>query len=147
MSVVTRLSTLRHVPPRDSDPLPLQPPRDPPTRPTPAPAWVAFATAWLGLIMLGLSIVFIFLPGSQQPREELERLREYSPADRFLPWPLYGITVTLFLGIVVLWQMRKEPRPLPDALVAQRAQAWVGIVLALIATVIIYVWVGLFGPR
>jgi hypothetical protein len=105
------------------------------------------ATAWLGLIMLIASIAFIFLPGSRQPREELERLREYSPADRFLPWPLYGITLTLFLGIVVLWQMRREPRPLPDALVAQRVQAWVGITLALIATVIIYVWVGLFGPR
>jgi hypothetical protein len=43
--------------------------------------------------------------------------------------------------------MRKEPRPLPDALVAQRVQAWVGIALALVATVVIYTWVGFRGPR
>jgi hypothetical protein len=129
--------------------LPLRPVDDVPrpAKPTPAPAWVALATAWLGLVMLVTSVVFIFLPGSTSPREELEHLRKYSFADRFLPLPLYGITFALFLGIVVLWQMRKEPRPLPDALVAQRVQAWAGIVLALFATVIIYVWVGLRGPR
>jgi len=97
--------------------------------------------------MLALSIVFIFLPGSASPVEELEHLRRYSLADRFLPLPIYGITVALFLGIVVLWQMRGEARPLPDALVAQRAQAWVGIALALAATVVIYTWVGFRGPR
>ena len=112
------------VPPRlDDSPLPLRPVEDPPraSKPTPAPAWVALATAWLGLIMLIASVAFIFLPGSQSPREELENLREYSLADRFLP--------------------------LPDALVAQRVQAWVGIVLALVATVVIYTWVGFRGPR
>jgi|SRR5688572_14689760 hypothetical protein len=115
-------------------------------RPTPAPPWLALLTAWLGLVMLVASVVFVFLPGSRRPREELERLEPYSLADRFLPLPVYGITVALFLGIVVLWQMRREPRPLPDALVAQRVQAWVGIVLALAATVVIYTWVGLRGP-
>ena len=108
---------------------------------------MALAAAWLGLVMLVASAVFVFLPGSTSPREELEHLRQYSFADRFLPLPLYGITAALFLGIVVLWQMRREPRPLPDALVAQRVQAWVGILLALVATVFIYVWVGLRGPR
>ncbi|WP_428940234.1 hypothetical protein [Fontivita pretiosa] len=115
-------------------------------RPTPTPAWVPLLTAWLGLIMLVASIVLIFLPGSVNPREELEHAREYSAADRFLPVPIYGIALTLFLGIVVLWQMRKEPRPLPAALVNQRVQAWVGIVLALLGAVLIYVWVGLRGP-
>jgi hypothetical protein len=115
-------------------------------RPTPTPAWVPLLTAWLGLIMLVASIVLIFLPSSVNPREELEHAREYSAADRFLPVPIYGIALTLFLGIVVLWQMRKEPRPLPAALVNQRVQAWVGIVLALLGAVLIYVWVGLRGP-
>ena len=46
--------------------------------------------------------------------------------------------VIAFVAIVVLWQMRREPRPLPDAMVAQRVQAWVGIVLALIGIVIFY---------
>jgi hypothetical protein len=133
----------------DDDPLPLRPaePYSPPSRPTPAPPWVALLTAWLGLTMLIAAIVFPFLPGSHDPRAELEHARPYSLADKFLPVPMYGITVALFLGIVVLRQMRKEPRPLPDSLVAQRVQAWVGIALALIATVILYVYIGLRGPR
>jgi len=126
------------------------PPIDPPApakRPTPAPAWVALAAAWAGLLMLVASVIFIFLPGSVNARAELEHSRAYSTADRFLPLPIYGTTVAMFLGIVVLWQMRKEPRPLPPAMVAQRVQSWVGIVLALAGAVVIYVWVGLRGPR
>lgn len=129
---------------------PTLPPLDddgPPARPTPAPAWVALLAAWAGLLMLVASIVFVFLPGSVDPRAELERTRAYSPADRFLPLPIYGTTVAMFLGIVVLWQMRKEPRPLPPALVAQLTQAWVGLVLAAIGATVIYVWVYFRGPR
>lgn len=96
--------------------------------------------------MLIASIVFVFLPGSADPRAELEGSRPYSAADRFLPLPIYGVTVALFLGIIVLWQMRKEPRPLPGALVAQRLQAWAGIVLALLGAALIYVWVFFRGP-
>ncbi|HYO10367.1 MAG TPA: hypothetical protein VER17_15465 [Tepidisphaeraceae bacterium] len=87
-----------------------------------------------------------FLPGSRDPRAELEQLRPYSAADRFIPVPLYAATVALFLAIVVLWQMRREPRPLPVALAAQRVQAWVGIVLALAGAAVVYAWVGLRGP-
>ena len=118
----------------------------PERRPTAAPAWVALLAAWLGLIMLIASIVFVFLPGSVDPRAELEHRRAYSVADRFLPVPMYGIAAALFAGIIVLWQMRKEPRPLSEALVAQRVQAWVGIVLALIGAIVIYVWVAVRGP-
>jgi hypothetical protein len=107
---------------------------------------VALLAAWAGLLMLIASIVFTLLPGSVDPRGELERARPYSAADRFLPLPIYGVTVALFLGIVVLWQMRKEPRPLAGALAAQRVQAWVGIVLALLGAVVIYGWVALRGP-
>ena len=118
----------------------------PEKRPTPAPPWVALLAAWAGLFMLAASAVFILLPGSVDPRAELEHARRYAPADRFLPLPIYGIAVALFLGIVVLWQMRKEPRPLHAALAAQRVQAWVGIGLALAAAVVIYAWVALRGP-
>ena len=79
------------------------------------------------------------------------------PATRFLrrhKWPpalaasvVLLTFIALFAGIIVLWQMRKEPRPLPEALVAQRVQAWVGIVLALLAAVIIYGYVAIFGPK
>jgi hypothetical protein len=116
-------------------------------RPTPAPAWVAQLAAWAGRLMLALSVVFVFLPGSVDPRRELEHAKPFSPADRFLPLPIYGIAVALFLGIVVLWQMRKEPRPLPGPMVAQRVQAWVGIVLALLGACVIYGWVAFRGPR
>ena len=130
----------------DSD-LPLKPPAEP-VRHTLAPPWVALLTAWLGLIMLIASIVFIFLPGSINPRQELEHQRPYSLADRFLPFPIYGITFVLFLGWWgVLRQMRSEPRPLPQSLVNQRVQAWTGIILALIGAVVIYTWVGFRGPR
>ncbi len=134
---------------RDDSPLPLRPPEpdDAASHPTPAPPWVALLAAWLGLIMLIAAVAFPFLPGSRDPRAELEHAKPYSLADKLLPVPMYGVTVVLFLGIVVLWQMRKEPRPLDSALVAQRVQAWTGIALALLATVILYVYVALRGPR
>ena len=115
--------------------------------PTPAPAWVALAAAWTGLLMLAASVVFVFLPGSTDPVAELEHRAQYSFADRFLPVPIYGVTIAMFLGIVVLWQMRKEPRPLPDAMVAQRVQAWVGLILGLLGAAVIYIHVALRGPR
>src|SRR5690349_4037441 len=117
--------------PRDED-LPLRPPPDAPRRPTPAPAWVALVAAWVGLLTLIAAIVFLSLPGSRDPKAELEHLRAYSFADRFLPLPIYASAIGLFLGIVVVWQMRKEPRPLADGFVAQRVQAYAGIVLSLI---------------
>jgi hypothetical protein len=132
---------------RDDSSLPLRTPGPEPTRPTPAPPWVALLAAWLGLLMLIAAIVLPFLPGSRDPRAELEHAKPYSIADRFIPVPMYGVTVAIFLGIVVLWQMRKEPRPLPDALLAQRVQACVGIALALLATIILYIYVALNGPR
>jgi hypothetical protein len=122
-------------------------PPGPAKRPTPAPAWVALAAARLGLLMLIASVVFTLLPAGRHPVEELERLRPYSIADRFLPVPIYGITLAMFVGIVVLWQMRKEPRPLPGPMVAQRLQAWVGIVLSFLGAVVIYVYVAFRGPR
>jgi hypothetical protein len=128
-------------------PLPLRPPGLAPRRPTVAPAWVAFLAVWLGVLVLIASIVFIFLPGTRDPRGELTHRVPYSIADRFLPVPIYGIAVSLFFGIVVLWQMRREPRPLPDALMMQRVQAWVGIALSLIAATFVYVYVALHGPR
>lgn len=120
---------------------------DPPPRPRLAPPWVALLAAWLGLFTLIASAIVPFLPGSRDPRAELQKLRPYSLADKLIPLPLYACAVALFLGIVVLWQMRREPRPLPDALVAQRVQAWVGIILSLLGALIIYVHVALSGPR
>jgi hypothetical protein len=124
-----------------SDDLPLRPPPEP-RQTTPAPAWLALVAAWFGLIMLVASVVFVFLPGTRHPRAELEHAAPYSIADRFLPVPMYGTTVAMFMGIIVLWQMRKLPRPLPDALVMQRLQAWAGIVLALLAAAIVYIDIG-----
>ena len=135
------------MPPDDfRSPLPPPDPPEAPPRPTPAPPWVALLSAWLGLLTLLASAFLPLLPGSRDPRAELQNLRPYSLADRFIPIPLYACAVALFLGIVVLWQMRREPRPLPDALVAQRVQAWAGIVLALLGAGIIYAWVALRGP-
>src|SRR5437764_92107 len=104
------------MPDRNSNsPLPLKPPPDAPPPPTPAPAWLALLSAWLGVIVLIAAVVFIFLPGTHDPRAELTHRAPYSLADRFLPVPIYGVTISLFIAIIVLWQMRKEPRPLPDA--------------------------------
>ena len=130
-------------------PLPLRAPQEIPKRPPPtlAPPWVALLTAWLGILMLLASIIFVFLPGTRNPRAELEHQTPYSVADRFLPVPIYGIAVVLFLGIVVIWQMRKEARPLADGLRMQRTQAWTGIALALVSAIVIYVHVAFHGPR
>ncbi|MGH7179896.1 MAG: hypothetical protein ACREJC_21145 [Tepidisphaeraceae bacterium] len=111
-------------------------PLDPPTG---APAWVALVAAWVGLLSLGGAIVFVLLPGSRSPRAELERLSEYSPADRFVPVPLYGGTIAIFLGIVVMWQARRLARPLPEALRSQRVQACVGIALGILAACVVYI--------
>lgn len=132
--------------PTDSDELPRLDPNGPPP-PRLAPPIVALLAAWLGLLTLIAAIAFPFLPGSRDPRAELQHLRPYSFADRFLPFPIYGSVVAMFLGIVVLYQMRREPRPLEQALFAQRVQAWVGIVLALIGAAVIYLYLGLRGPR
>jgi hypothetical protein len=132
---------------RDEFRSPLPPLQDPPPPPRLAPAWVGLLSAWLGLVVLASSLVVPFLPGTRDPRAELEHLTPYSAADRFLPVPLYGSAVAIFLGVVVLWQMRREPRPLPEALVAQRVQAWAGIVLALLGAAALYGFVALHGPR
>lgn len=127
------------------DPLPLEPPADPtPPKPlpTPAPAIVALLSAWAGLLTLVAAIVLPFLPGSRRPRSEMEH-HAWSFADRWIPFPIYASVVALFLGIVVLWQMRRLPRPLPAPMLGQRAQAWVGIALALAAIVFIYAWVAI----
>jgi hypothetical protein len=129
--------------------LPLKPPPHEPApqhRPTPAPPWVALLTTWLGLLTLIAALIVPFLPGTRSPREELEGLQPYAAADWFILIPMYAAPVVFFLGIVVLWQMRKEPRPLPDAMLAQRLQAWVGMALAMIGVVFLYTFVWLRGP-
>ena len=124
-----------------NDELPLKPVPDEKQLPTPAPAWVALAAAWLGMLTLLLTIILMFLPGSKNPRLELEHAAKYSVADRFLPVPAYLSVAALCIGIVVFWQMRKEPRPLPDGMIAQRLQATIGILLTMIAITILYIFV------
>jgi hypothetical protein len=116
-------------------------------KPTLAPPWVALITAWGGLLMLLASIIFVLLPGSKDPVAELQHTKPYSLKDQFLPIPMYGIALVLFLGTVVLWQMRKERRPLPEELAMQRVQAWVGMALATAGAVVVYTYVALHGPR
>lgn len=124
--------------------LPLKP-VEPQRKPMLAPPWVALVTAWLGLLTLAAFLVVPFLPGSQNPLDELEH-RRFAASDQFLPYPIYASVVVLFLGIVVLWQMRQEPRPLPAPLVAQRIQAWAGMILAMIGIIFIYTYVAFRGP-
>lgn len=123
--------------------LPLKPPAMPRLT-TPAPPWVALLAAWTGLLTLLAAVVLPFLPGSRRPRLELEGARQYGFADRYIPFPVYLSVIALFLGIIVLRQMRKEPRPLPPPMQAQRLQAWAGIVLACVGIVIIYIFVYFF---
>lgn len=92
------------------------------------------------------AVVIPLLPGSRDPQAELEHLAPYSAADWFLPAPLYLTVISVFLGIVVFWQSRREPRPLAGAFVAQRVQASVGIGLGLAAAVIVYAFVAWRGP-
>ena len=126
--------------------LPLNGLPPPPKPPALAPAWVALFAAWLGLLTLVGFLVLPFLPGSRDPLAELEH-RRYALSDRFLPYPMYASVVALFMGIIVLWQMRRHPRPLPPALVAQRIQAWAGMILAILGIGFVFIFVACRGPR
>jgi hypothetical protein len=122
------------------DELPLKPVADKPKKErTPAPAWVALAAPWLGLLTLVLSIIVFIVPGSRDPRAELTHQRPWSAADIVLTIADYTAVFAVFVGLVVIWQMRTQPRPLSAPLAAQRLQAIVGLILAFIGVAIIYV--------
>ncbi len=129
------------------DELPLKPLEEAPRKQaTPAPAWVALCAPWLGLLTLILSIVVFIVPGSRDPQAELMHAKPYSAADWLVMIALYNSVVAIFVALLVVWQMRHQPRPLSDPLVAQRLQAIVGLVLALIGIAIVYIGVALRGP-
>ena len=130
----------------DQTPLPLKPPPDTPAPRTPAPAWVALASAWLGLLCVLTSMAVPLVPGSTDPTAELTHAKVYSWADRVILVPAYLAVSAIFLGFIVFRQMATEPRPLPDALLSQRTQAKVGIVLGLVGAAIMYIFVALRGP-
>ena len=106
---------------------------------TPAPAWLALASPWLGLLTLILSITTFLVPGSRDPRAEFTHQRPWSPADIVVTIAEYTSVLAVFVGLVVIWQMRTQPRPLSAPLAAQKLQAIVGLILAFIGVTIIYV--------
>ena len=108
---------------------------------------MSLASAWLGLFCVILSAAVPFVPGSSDPQAELTHLKPYSTADRLIVVAIYLSPASMCLGIIVLWQMASEARPLPQALINQRVQAWVGISPGLIGAAIIYIFVALRGPR
>ena len=109
--------------------LPLEPFDDPPPpkERMPAPAWVALLAPWLGLVTLALSILIFIVPGSRDPRAELSHAQPYSPADWLILIATYTSAVAVFIPLVIFWQMRTQPRPLSQPLIAQRLQAIVGL--------------------
>ena len=120
--------------------LPLKPVADTPRKERiPAPAWVALAAPWLGLITLILSITVFLVPGSRDPRAELAHQRPWSAADIVVTIAEYMAVLAVFVGLVVILQMRTQPRPLSTPLAAQRLQAIVGLSLSFIGVAIIYV--------
>jgi hypothetical protein len=126
--------------------LPLKPVADKPKKErNPAPAWLALAAPWLGLLTLFLSIATFIVPGSRDPRAEFTHATPYSPADWLVMIGLYTSVVAVFIGLLVIWQIRTQPRPLSAPLAAQRLQAIVGLVLAGLGIAIIYIGV-LSGP-
>ena len=124
------------------DELPLKPVADTPKKErTPAPAWVALAAPWLGLLTLILSITVFLVPGSRDARAEFTHQRPWSAADIVVTIAEYMAVIAVFVGLTVILQMRTQPRPLSAPLAAQRLQAIVGLVLSFIGVAIIYVGV------
>jgi hypothetical protein len=122
------------------DELPLKPIDDTPKKErAPAPAWVALAAPWLGLLTLLLSITVFLVPGSRDARAEFTHQRPWSAADVVVTIAEYLSVVAVFVGLVVIWQMRTQPRPLSAPLAAQKLQAVVGLVLSFVGVAIIYV--------
>src|SRR3954466_6749066 len=122
------------------DELPLKPIVDKPKKePTPASTWIALAAPWLGLLTLILSIVVFLVPASRDPQAEFTHQRPWSPADVIVTIAEYLSVLAVFVGLVVIWQMRTQPRPLSAPLAAQKLQAIVGLILAFLGVAIIYV--------
>lgn len=122
------------------DELPLKPIVEKPKKERhPAPAWVALASPWLGVLTLVLSIVIFIVPGSRDPQAEFMHQRPWSAADVMVTIASYISVLAVFVGLVVIWQMRTQPRPLSAPLAAQRLQAIVGLVLSFAGVAIIYV--------
>ena len=128
------------------DELPLRPVEDMPKKErTPAPAWVALAAPWLGLLTVILAITVFVVPGSRDPRAEVTHQRPWSAADVVVTVAEYMAVLAVFLALLVILQMRSQPRPLSAPLAAQRLQAIVGLVLSAIGVAIIYI--GLLHSR
>src|SRR5687767_11218940 len=82
------------------DELPLKPIADNPKKErSPAPAWVALAAPWLGLLTLILAITVFLVPGSRDPRAELTHQRPYSPADVVITIAQWTSVTAVFVGI------------------------------------------------
>lgn len=86
--------------------------------------WLALSAVWIGLLTLGLSAAMLF----------------YRPA--MTDWTVllvlyFGSPGALCFAGLVLWAHRKDA-PGDPAVAAQRAQAKVGIVLAVLAAAIVY---------
>src|SRR4051812_37813505 len=110
---------------------PLKPIADKPIKDrNPAPAWVALAAPWLGLLTLSLSIVVFLVPASRDPQAEFTHQRPWSAADIVVTIAEYTSVLAVFVALVVIWQMRTQPRPLSPPLAAQKVQAIVGLILS-----------------
>ena len=92
---------------------------------------LAIASAWIGLLMCGLSIAMVV----------------YRPLfnDVMLPIVLYGAVLAITFGGLVLMR-RTQPEDLMHAVAAQKMQAKVGIALGTLSFMIVYVLLKLAQP-
>lgn len=93
---------------------------------------LALASVWIALISLLIACVMVV----------------YRPAFTDLTVLLvtyFGTPGALCFAILILWSYRKDLDPEPSV-VAQRFQAWVAIVLALVAAAIVYLLVIFADP-
>ena len=103
------------------------------------PVWTSVASAWCGSLAT-LGAIALPVIGKWRRASAAVQKGHWLSGDLWAPFPLYFALAAIVLGMAVLWQTRHRQKAYPAIEINQRAQAWVGSVLGMIAIALIYLY-------